>query len=52
MDTAGGDKSKYLGFDYEADEAWSDLTSSKYAPITGTVCSNTDNPTRESRQAK
>lgn len=33
MDTAGGDESKYLGFDDEADEAWSDLTSSKYAPI-------------------
>ena len=35
MDTAGGHQSKYLSFDDQADEAWTDLTSSRYAPLTG-----------------
>lgn len=51
MDTAGGDQSKYLGFNDKADEAWTDLTSSRYAPSTGTVLSKTDTLPRESRQA-
>lgn len=34
MDTAGGDQSKYMGFDNTADEAWRDLTSSKCAQLT------------------
>ena len=50
MDTAGGDESKYIGFDDKADEAWTDLTSSRYDPSAETVLFNTDFLPRESRQ--
>ncbi|KAK4863215.1 hypothetical protein LT330_001993 [Penicillium expansum] len=33
MDTAGGDQSKYLGFNDKADEAWTDLTSRNHVRL-------------------
>ncbi|MCJ1360357.1 MAG: hypothetical protein MMC33_010362 [Icmadophila ericetorum] len=33
MDTAGGDESKYIGFDDKADEAWTDLTSRNHVRL-------------------
>ncbi|GKZ71312.1 hypothetical protein AnigIFM50267_007351 [Aspergillus niger] len=33
MDTAGGHQSKYLGFEDEADEAWTDLTSRNHVRL-------------------